>query len=155
MPQGGRTPPSTGPTSTGGVTVSGTFPSGSVTSVGGCVVSPGVVASTMSSVLPSGVMSVAQTGTPARVTQSSPAPHAGLQADTQVPDTQAKPSRHAGVQLAVPDEPPSLHAENATALTKTAARSHPKDEGLMHNGYHAPRGDVKMCAAMTPHAHLP
>ncbi len=112
------------------------------------MVSPGVVASTMSSVLPSGVMSVAQMGAPARMTQSSPAPHAGLQADTQVPDTQVKPSRHAGVQLAVPDEPPSLHAERTTVPMKAAARSHPKDEGRIHNGYHAPRGAVKMCAAM-------
>ena len=102
IPHGGR-PPSTGTVSIGGVvsvgdevSVCGT--SGCVTS--GCSTS-GVVASTTTSV-PLSLGLVTQVAAPPCTTHDSVEEHAGLHADTQVPDTQVNPSRHAGVHVAGP-----------------------------------------------------
>ncbi len=115
------------------------------------MVSSGVVASTTSSPLASGATPGLHMAAPPCTTQVSVAPHAGLQAETQVPETHVKPSRHAGVHVAVLLGGVSLlHAASASAAAKTAPWIHPKDEGLMHNGYHGARCHGKN-RARAPH----
>lgn len=121
---------------------------GAVVSVG-TVVSVGAVASLTSSVDASAVPR-SQVAVPLRSTQVSPVPHAGLQAETQVPATQVKPSRQAGVHDAVLEGGGSaLHAASADTSARSAPRSQVDDGDRMRQAVsRAPRATKMPCGTV-------
>ena len=121
---------------------------GAVVSVG-TVVSVGAVASLTSSVDASAVPR-SQVAVLLRTTQVSPVPHAGLQAETQVPATQVKPSRQAGVHDAVLEGGGSaLHAASADTSARSAPRSQVDDGDRMRQAVsRAPRATKMPCGTV-------